>query len=118
MDQPSPTAAARTLVRHFEPDVQEAFGRFQSSRSPEDANIVVLAVVRDHAPDPAAATADHDDLSLINDLNFDSVTIAEMVFFIEDLFEIRISNAEVVRLHTIGDLRNFVRDKLTSSPAS
>ncbi len=117
MDPSSSSDAARTLVDHFVPEVQEAFRRFQSSRSPDDAHIVVLAIVMDHAPAPAAAmdATDTDPLNLIKDLGFDSVTIAEVVFFIEDLFGIRISNQEILRLHTIGDLRAFVREKLGPS---
>jgi acyl carrier protein len=121
---PSPSAASsrndavQTLGRHFPEDVQQAYGRFMQTRVPADADIVVLAIMLDHLPDkklrPAGPPADT--LALVADLGFDSVAITEMVFFLEDLFQVRISNDEILRVRTVGDLRGFVRQKLSVQP--
>lgn len=112
--------AADTLVRHFAAEVRDAYLRFRADRRAEDADVVVLAVVQDHIPEaqrqPGAAPADHQ--QLMADLGFDSVTITEMVFFLEDLFQVRIANDEILRVRTVGDLRAFIRHKLGAAPAA
>lgn len=117
---PSPSDSAETLLRHFPAEVRETYQRFQSGHRAEDADCLVLAVVRDHIPEKArrasAALADHE--QLIADLGFDSVAITEMVFFLEDLFRVRIANEEILRVRTVGDLRTFVREKLAASASS
>jgi len=108
----------QTLGRHFPPEICAAYDRFLQTRVPADADVVVLAIMLDHMPekDRRPATPPADTLTLVADLGFDSVAIAEMVFFLEDLFEVRISNDEILRVRTVGDLRAFVRQKLDAAP--
>ena len=110
--------AVQILGRYFPAEVQVAYTRFLQTRVPADADVVVLAVMLDHLPDkhrrPAGSPADT--LGLVTDLGFDSVAITEMVFFLEDLFAVRISNDEILRVRTVGDLRAFVRQKLSAPP--
>lgn len=117
---PSPSDSAAALLRHFPAEVRDVYQRFQRDRHAGDADLLVLAVVRDHIPEKArrasAALADHE--QLIADLGFDSVAITEMVFFLEDLFRVRIANEEIIRVRTVGDLRAFVREKLAASSPS
>jgi acyl carrier protein len=55
---------------------------------------------------------------LIGDLGFDSLALAEIVFFIEDLYQVSVSNEELMRITTVGELRGFIRIKVASSGAS
>jgi acyl carrier protein len=119
MQSPAQSGApdsASTLVNHFPSKVREAFARFREQRSSADADIVVLAVVRDHQPGKKEGELDppSDANKLVEDLGFDSIAITEMVFFLEDLFQVRIGNDEILRVRTVGDLRAFIREKLAA----
>jgi acyl carrier protein len=82
---------------------------------------VVLAIMRDHVPakrqdsTPPVIT---DEMTLMGDLGIDSVSIADAVFMLEEVFGVNIANKELVRLRTIGDLRGFIRTKLASLPTA
>jgi acyl carrier protein len=56
-----------------------------------------------------------DEMSLTTDLGIDSVSIADAVFMLEEVFDVTIATKEIVRLSTIGDLRAFIRRKLAES---
>ena len=123
--QPSPSTesgtpdAASALVKHFPAEIRDAYIRFLESRSSVDADIVVMAVVQDHRPDqPSATAALVDSNRLMEDLGFDSIAITEMVFFLEDLFHVRIGNDEILRVRTVSDLRAFIREKLAANVAA
>jgi len=111
--------AATILAHHFPAAVCDAYSRFGATRSPDEADIVVLAVLLDHIPDqkrrPKSEPAD--DVALVAGLGFDSVAITEMVFFLEDLFQVQITNDEILRVQTVGELRAFVREKIAVSSA-
>lgn len=89
---------------------------FRASGDEEALTRLIIAVLTNHAPDKAEAVKEwRDDLNLIGDIGFDSLAIAETIFFFEDLFQISISNEEIVRVHTVGELRAFVKMKASSA---
>ena len=105
------------MLRHFPREVSEAFQRLRASGDPVALECVVHAIVRDHIPSKAAAPKARlqPETSLIGDLGFDSMAISELVFFFEDLFQVSISNEEIVRVRTVGELCEFVREKLAAA---
>jgi acyl carrier protein len=116
---PGLTADARSaLLGHFPPDVRTAYLRFGVTADPADADTVIRAIVADHIPEKARREGLPllDEVALAADLGFDSIATTEMVFFIEDLFKVSISNAEIIRVRTVGDLRAYVRTKLAPQP--
>ena len=104
--------AVDTLLRHFPEEVRAAYARLQETGDPAAADTLVLAIVEDHMPHRDAELVDS--ATLAADLGFDSVAIAEMVFFIEDLLLVSVTNAEILRVRTVHDLRAFVRAKLAA----
>lgn len=107
-DATPPAAAA--LLRHFPAEVHAAYLQLRETGDPAAADTLVLAIVADYMPRKDAALTDQ--ASLVADLGFESVTIAELVFFLEDLLGVSVSNAEILRVRTVGELRAFVRTKL------
>lgn len=108
-----PTDSADALLRHFPPHIGQAFARLRDTGDPAAAQTVIIAVIRDHMPDRAAAAHAQIDSGtvLVDDLGFDSMAISELVFFFEDLFSVSIANDEIVRVRTVGELCAFVREK-------
>src|SRR5689334_10620356 len=90
----SPTSAGRPgdaeKLRHLPADAQEAFRRFRETGNPAALDPVILAILEDlipHTPaQPLAAMPGS--TRLIDELRFDSLSITEVVFFMEDLFGI------------------------------
>lgn len=50
--------------------------------------------------------------NLQKDLNADSVDVVELLFAIEDEFDIEIPEEEIEKMHTIGDIVNYIEDKV------
>ncbi len=50
--------------------------------------------------------------NLQKDLNADSVDVVELLFAIEDEFDIEIPEEEIEKIHTIGDIVNYLEDRV------
>jgi acyl carrier protein len=111
---PDPSSLANRVLARFPAEVQEAFERFRTKGDADAVEAVVVAAVVDHRPSSAASPrlVVTDNTRLIEDLGYDSVAVAELVFFLEDLFEMTITNADILGVGTIGDLRACVIRKL------
>lgn len=101
-------------IRHLPEPARAAYRTFRSSGDATQLDPLIFALLESYLPKkPGAPLGDLPGAtSLMDDLGFDSLAIAEFVFNTEDLFEIRISNEEVVQVRTIDDLRDFIRKKV------
>ncbi len=118
MSTTSSNSTAPSPLARFPREVQAAYERFLVSPSSADLQIVVQAALRDFMPKrgtiPESASLT-EDLRLIEDLGFDSLAVAETVFFFEDLFGVTIQTQEILALRTVGELQAFVGQKLAAA---
>ena len=116
----APSSGPDELLRHLPPAAGAAFRRYQSMGDVGALDPVVFAIVEDYMPRknerPLAELPP--ETRLIDDLGFDSLAITELVFFTEELFGISIANDEILQVHTLADLRTFVRCKVTQRAAA
>lgn len=105
----SPNPASNPLDR-FSPAVRTAFDQYKATGDAAALTTVVSAIVAGFMPATGkGATAEiTPDKALIADLGFDSIAIAETVFFFEDLFGVSISNKELMELRTVRDLCQYI----------
>lgn len=118
MSTSSSNSTALSPLARFSREVQAAYERFLVTPAPADLQIVVQAALRDFMPKrslhPESAPL-HRDLRLVEDLGFDSLAVAETVFFFEDLFKVTIQTHEILALTTVGELQDFVGRKLDAA---
>jgi acyl carrier protein len=107
------------LLSHFPREVGEAFERLRATGDRAALEQVVHAAVRDYIPGkrPGAAAPLMPETSLVADLGYDSMAVSELVFFFEDLFQVSIANQEILRVRTVGELCEFIREKLSAARA-
>ena len=100
-------------LARFPAEVLGAFQRYRSTGDVGAVEEVVIAAAVDHRPgakEPAPEVSDR--TRLLEDLAYDSVSVAELVFFLEDLFDLTISTDDIKGVSTIGDLRACVLRKI------
>ncbi|HEY5551395.1 MAG TPA: phosphopantetheine-binding protein [Opitutaceae bacterium] len=117
-ETPHRTDKPEDRIRHFPAPVRDAFARFQAGGDAAALEPVVFAILEDFIPKTPAQPLAAVPLTsrLIDDLGFDSIAITEVVFFTEDLFGIRISNEEILKVQTLEDLLGFIREKVAARP--
>ena len=119
---PRPPAPPHNPLAKFPASIRAAHERFLATGDIEDLDRVVIAVVLDHQPAHAKKTVEliaPDTARLMADLGFDSLALAEIVFFLEDLYQVTITNEELMSITTVRELRTFVRTKVScSKPAA
>lgn len=108
-------------LARFPLEVREAYRRYCETHADEALQVVVTAALREHMPKRAgqAAAPDFaDNVRLIEDLGYDSLAVAEIVFFFEDLFKVTIRTQDLQSMSTVGELRSFVLRQLADKSAS
>ncbi|MBN1403587.1 MAG: hypothetical protein JW942_03860 [Opitutales bacterium] len=58
-----------------------------------------------------------DSTIILEDLGIDSLTLAEMLFYTEDLLKIRIPNEDIVKIRTIGELKSYLASRSKELPS-
>lgn len=110
-------ATRAELLAHLPETIQARYRQFLATRDVQAADEVVLAIIKDHVPAKKAAQIPAvltDQSTLTGDLGIDSVSIADALFVLEEVFDVSISNRDIANLRTLGDLKKFLRSKLAA----
>ena len=117
--QPLPATGQEDRIKHLPAEARAAFHRFQNGGDPAGLDPVIFAILEDFIPRRSAVplTKLPGSTRLMDDLGFDSLAITEVVFFVEDLFGIGITNEEIIQVRTLDDLRGFIHRKVAARAA-
>jgi acyl carrier protein len=111
---PNPTPVPPASLARLPAAVLDAYQRYRTDGDAAAVQEVVVAAVIDYRPGAKGDTqAVTDQTRLLQDLGYDSVAVAELVFFLEDLFDLTIATDDLMAVSTIGDLRACVVRKLS-----
>jgi acyl carrier protein len=112
--------ASPSQLARYPAEARDAYERFRQSGETAALRVVILAAVRDFMPKRNLGVSIElkEDMKLMEDLGYDSLAVAETVFFFEDLFKVRIENTELLSVRTVGELLQFVSRKLAESKPS
>lgn len=98
----------------YPPELLRNYADFVEGRSPDDLNAFVIGLIRflQDTNDPAAAPGISDSTDLRRDMGIDSITIAEVVFLLEEILEIEIDNHDLAGITKIGQLKSYILGKV------
>ena len=107
-------------VRHLPKAAQAAFREFRASGDVAVLDPLIFAILENYAPRKPQSPLSElpGGTLLVDELGFDSLSIIEVVFFTEELFEITIANEEILLVRSLDDLRAFIRAKVSSRATS
>lgn len=111
----SSSSSTPSPLARFPAPVRDAYQNFLALHQPADLHLVIEAVLLDFVPKGKALSVGSSipaESRLVEDLGFDSLAVAEIVFFFEDLLQVSIPTHEVASLQTVKDLQTFVERKL------
>lgn len=114
-----PASTTPSQLAKFPAEVKEAYSKYRATGDPEAVQLIVMAALQDFLPkrEGQKGPIPQDDQRLIEDLGYDSLAVAETVFFLEDLFDVKIGNEDLLKLETVGELRAFVAANVTANAA-
>jgi acyl carrier protein len=111
---PQDDPALREALKRCSPATYYAACKFKSHGRSEDLRAVIFGIVerfveRELRPKLLEA---NEGLRLSEDLGIDSLTMMEIVMIAEDVLPISVSNEELTKLRTLGEVHAFVVSKL------
>lgn len=116
---PDDDPVLRETLKRCSPATYYAACKFRAHGGTEDLRAVLVGVVerfveRELRAKLQAPRETLRSLRLSQDLGLDSLTMMEIVMLAEEVLEITISNEELTRLSTLGQVQDFVEAKIAS----
>lgn len=111
---PEDESSLREALKRCSESTIESAVEFRKTGNPELVGPVVIGIIERFAePDKREMLKNaSDDLKMVDDLGLDSLTMVEIVLAVEDAVGMSIDNEEIQNLHTLGDIKNFIRNKI------
>lgn len=118
----TPSSAAprslREILRGVPAETVAACEEFRRSGEPTAFDRAVLGVITHHLskPPPHPLADLPGTTTLVADLGIDSVTMVEMTFLFEDVFNVKLSQDDLLKIVTLDDLRTLLRALVAARP--
>lgn len=109
-------ANLRESLKRCSPETIEKAVEFRKTHNPELVGPVVIGIItRFVEPDKREMLKNAPDtIIMTDDLGLDSLTMVEIVLVVEDAIGMGIDNDEIQQLRTLGDIKEFIRRKITA----
>jgi len=117
---PDQEARLRESFKRCSPETVDAILRFRNLHDLGAVIVVVNGVIERYLklePGETLATKP-DSTKLGEDLGIDSLTMLEIVMAIEEALDFRIEDSEARAIRTLGDVRQYVDDRVNNRPVS
>lgn len=73
----------------------------------------LLKIIQPYLPEDVDADGIKPESHLLNDLNINSSHLVDIVLDVEDHFDIRLEDADMDAMKTVGDALGIIKDKLS-----
>lgn len=91
--------------------LRSALLSYVNSKDEKDLDILIKEALADFATEELPGTLT-DSTNFIEELGLDSLSITEFIFFFEDVFNLQISNEDLIEIRTIGSMKRFLLSHL------
>lgn len=115
---PDEEAALREVLRRCSTETVEAAVQFRRSGDVSQLGVLVPGILERFLEEDGKArmATGGDNLRIVEDLGIDSLTLMEAVVMLEDALQVTVKNEELRQLRTIGDIKEYVRCKVSGLP--
>lgn len=109
-------AKLRNSFRRCSNETIEAIVSFRQTGDASFIPVIVYGIIQRYIPSGKSTDISRlgDDTRLIEDLEIDSLTMLEVVLSVEEALQIRIENEELTQILTLGEVKKFVAEKISS----
>ncbi len=108
----------REILRCGPAETVAACEEFRRSGESAAFDRAVLGVITHHLskPPPLPLAELPGTTTLVADLGLDSITMVEMTFLFEDVFNVKLSQDDLMKIVTLDDLRTLLRAQVAARP--
>ena len=111
---PEEEAELRENLRRCSPETVEAAVQYRTTGDVAQIPAIIIGIIARFAEPDVRPKLEQpsDELTILDDLGIDSLTLMEIVVAVEETLSISINNEELTPLRTLGDVKGFVAAKV------